>query len=194
MSTKSSTENLVQNKTRSNLLKWIIPFILILGALGIWITLRTLPRTPTKTAQSGIDVGDTASDFTVPTLDGAKFTLSEQRGRPTIVLFTAYWCTDCYPKAQELAQLYQEYKGRVNIIALDIDPTSTPKLLGQFKQAAGNGAFVWAFDSGSKVATAYRVTSTGTTIMINGDGRIVYRGGFPISYAALKDELEKLIQ
>jgi hypothetical protein len=80
------------------------------------------------------------------------------------------------------------------MIALDIDPTSTPKLLGQFKQAAGNGAFVWAFDSDSKVATTYRVTSTGTTIMVDSEGRIVYRGGFPTSDAALKAELEKLIQ
>src|SRR6266498_4615155 len=145
MSTKSSTEHLVQNKTRSNLLKWIILLILILGALGIWIALRALPRTPTTTSQSGVEVGDKASDFTVPTLDGGKFALSEGRGKPTIVLFTAYWCSDCFPKAQKLGQLYQEYNGRVNILALDMDPTSTPELLGRFKQAAGNGAFVWAF-------------------------------------------------
>jgi len=194
MSTKSSTEHLVQNKTRSNLLKWIIPLILILGALGIWIAFRALSRTATATAQSGVEVGDIASDFTVPTLDGGKFVLSEGRGKPTIVLFTAYWCSDCFPKAQKLGQLYQEYSGRVNIIALDIDPTSTPKLLGQFKQAAGNGLFVWAFDSGSKVATTYRVTSTGTTIIIDSQGQIVHRGEFPTSYAALKGELEKLIQ
>ena len=194
MSTKSSTEHLVQNKTRSNLLKWIIPLILILGALGIWIALRAASRTPTTTAQTGVEVGDIASDFSVTTLDDAKFTLSEGRGKPTIILFTAYWCTDCFPKAQKLGQLYQEYNGRVNILALDIDPTSTPELLDRFKQAAGNGAFVWAFDSGSKAATTYRVTSTGTTIMIDNKGRIVYRGGFPTSYAALKGELEKLIQ
>jgi peroxiredoxin len=194
MSTKSSTEHLVQNKTRSNLLKWIIPFILILGALGIWIALSALPRTLTTTPKSGVEVGDIASDFTVPTLDGAKFTLSEGRGKPTIVFFTAYWCSDCFPKAQKLGQLYQEYSGRVNIIALDIDPTSTLELLGQFKQAAGNGPFVWAFDSDSKVATAYQVTSTGTTIIIDREGRIVYRGGFPTSYDVLKGELEKLIQ
>jgi len=194
MSTKSSTEHLVQNKTWSNLLKWIVPSLLILGALGIWIALRVLSRTPTTTSQSGVEVGDIASDFTVPTLDGGKFALSEQRGKPTIVLFTAYWCTDCIPKAQKLGQLYQEYNGQVNIIALDIDPTSTPELLDRFKQAAGNGAFVWAFDSDSKVATAYRVTSTGTTIITDREGRIVYRSGFPTSYAVLKGELEKLIQ
>lgn len=147
-----------------------------------------------RVSNTGAQVGQVAPDFSVPTLDGAKFELSEQRGKPTFVLFTAYWCSDCIPKAHELGQLYQEYKEQVNIIALDIDPTSTPELLGEFKQAAGNGAFVWAFDSGSKVATTYQVTSTGTTIIIDSEGRIVYRGGFPTSYAALKGELEKLIQ
>ena len=147
-----------------------------------------------RMSNTGAQVGQVAPDFTVPTLDGATFTLSEQRGKPTIIYFTAYWCGTCIPKAQELGQLYQEYNGRVNIIALDVDPTSTPELLDRFKQAAGNGAFVWAFDSDSKVATAYRVTSTGTTIIIDSEGRIVCRGGFPTSYAALKGQLEKLIQ
>jgi len=161
--------------------------VLVVGVIG-WRVLQS------RVSNTGAQVGQVASDFTVPTLDGAKFTLSEQHGKPTIVYFTAYWCSSCIPKAQELGQLYQEYNGRVNIIALDIDPTSTPELLDRFKQAAGNGAFVWAFDSDSKVATAYRVTSTGTTIIIDNEGRIVYRGGFPTSYDALKGELEKLIQ
>ena len=191
MGTKLSRKHPGQNKTRSNLLKWSILFILILGALGIWLVLRTPSQTST-TAQSGVQMGDVAPDFTVPTLDGAKFTLSEQRGKPTIIYFTAYWCGSCIPKAQELGQLYQEYNGRVNIIALDVDPTSTPELLDQFKQAAGNGAFVWAFDSDSKVATAYRVNALSTIIILDGEGRIVYRGHFPTSYAALKGEAEKL--
>lgn len=145
-----------------------------------------------RMSNTGAQAGQVAPDFTVPTLDGATFTLSEQRGNPTIIFFTAYWCGSCIPKAQELGQLYQEYKGRVTIIALDIDPTSTPELLDRFKQAAGNGAFVWALDSGSKVATAYRVNSLSTAIILDGAGRIVYRGQFPTSYAALKAELEKL--
>ena len=163
--------------------------MIVLGAIGwnVWKNFQTK-------ASAGSGIQQIAPDFTVPTLDGGTFTLSQQRGKPTIVFFTAYWCSDCFPKAQKLGQLYQEYNGRVNIIALDIDPTSTPQLLDRFKQAAGNGAFVWAFDSDSKVATAYRVTSTGTTIIIDSEGRIVYRGGFPTSYAALKGELEKLVQ
>ena len=162
----------------------------LVSVLGV-ISWRVLQS---RGSNTGADVGQVAPDFSVPTLDSGTFTLSQQRGKPTFVLFTAYWCSDCIPKAQELGQLSQEYKGQVNIIALDIDPTSTPKLLGQFKQAAGNGAFIWAFDSGSKVATTYQVTSTGTTIIIDSQGRIVYRGGFPTSYDALKGELEKLIQ
>ena len=164
-----------------------LALVIVVGAIGwlVWQNSRT---------DVGAQVGQVAPDFSVPTLDGETFVLSQQRGKPTIIYFTAYWCSSCIPKAQELGQLYQEYNGRVNIIALDVDPTSTPELLDRFKQAAGNGAFVWAFDSGSKVATAYQVNSLSTAIILDGEGRIVYRGGFPTSYAALKGELEKLIQ
>lgn len=177
----------VSNRSRFPIIPLVVglALVIVVGTIGwlVWQNSRT---------NVGARVGQVAPDFRVPTLDRKTFTLSEQRGKPTIVFFTAYWCSDCFPKAQKLGQLYQEYKGRVNIIALDIDPTSTLELLDRFKQAAGNGAFVWAFDSDSKVATAYRVTSTGTTIIIDSEGQIMYRGQFPTSYAALKGELEKL--
>lgn len=164
--------------------------------LATWIIYSMLQTSAPAASPNGrtrAQVGDLAPDFTVPTLDGGKFRLSEQLGKPTIIYFTAYWCGTCIPKAQELGQLFQEYNGRVNIIALDVDPTSTPELLDRFKRAAGNGAFVWAFDSDSKVAAAYQVNSLSTIIILDGEGRIVYRGQFPTSYAALKGELQKLL-
>lgn len=186
---KNAHSQKVSNRSRFPIIALVVGLALVI-VFGV-ISWRVLQS---RMSNTGAQVGQVAPDFSAPTLDSATFTLSEQRGKPTIIYFTAYWCGSCIPKAQELGQLYQEYNGRVNIIALDIDPTSTPELLDRFKQAAGNGAFVWAFDSDSKVATAYRVTSTGTTIIIDSKGRIMYRGQFPTSYAALKGELEKLIQ
>src|SRR5262245_47096661 len=49
-----------------------------------------------------------APDFTAATTNGGKFTLSAQRGKPVLLLFTAGWCTTCIPEIQKLAKLHAE--------------------------------------------------------------------------------------
>lgn len=143
-------------------------------------------------AAIGAKVGEIAPDFTIPTLAGDSFTLVEGRGKPTIMLFMAYWCGTCLGEARALTQLHQEYGDRVNIVSIDVDPSSAPEKLAQFKQAAGDGDFTWAFDAGQKVTAAYQVISLDTTLIIDGQGRVVYRDQFPTPYQPLKDELVKL--
>lgn len=162
-------------------------------AVGGWLTWKALQTTRTSSVISsgvvGTNIGDTAPDFTVPTLDGSTFTLSEQRGKPAIVLFMAYWCGTCLPEAQALAQLQQEYGEKVSIVALDVDPSSTPEALAQFKNAAGDGAFTWAFDTDQQVATSYQVRSLDATYILDGTGVILYRDEYPTPYESLKEAL-----
>lgn len=140
-------------------------------------------------AAAGTQVGDVAPDFTVPTLAGGTFTLSQQGGRPTIIFFMAYWCGTCLPEAQALAQLKQEYGEDMNIIAIDVDPTSTPETLGQFKEAAGNGAYTWAFDTDQQVIQLYQVRTLDTTLILDAKGRIIYRDALVTPYQTLKEAL-----
>lgn len=139
----------------------------------------------------GISVGDTAPDFSVPTLDGETFTLNDGRGKPAIVFFMAYWCGTCIPEAQALAQLKGEYGDKLNIVAIDLDPSSTPQALEQFKQAAGGETLTWAFDTDQQVASSYQVRSLDTTLVLNAEGVIVYRDEFPSPYKTLKDALSQ---
>lgn len=150
------------------------------------------PNSAPAAAVIGAEVGDVAPDFNIPTLNGGDFTLTEGRGKPTVVLFMAYWCGTCLAEAGALTQLHQEYGDRVSIVSIDVDPSSTPEKLAQFKQAAGNGDFTWAFDAGQKVTAAYEVVSLDTTLIIDAAGQIVYRDQFPTPYQPLKDELVKL--
>lgn len=193
MSTKSSRKRFEQSKTQSNLLKWSVPFVLIVAALGIWIGLRASQPSPSL-AQSGVNVNDVAPDFSVPTLDGNTFTLSEKRGNPTVIFFMAYWCGSCIPEGTALGQIIQEYGNKVSIVAINIDPSATWDTINQFKQAAGNGAFAWAWDTDQKVTTAYQVTALDTTLILDREGRVVYRDELPTQYETLKSELEKLTQ
>lgn len=141
---------------------------------------------------SGTQVGQIAPDFTVQTLDGRAYTLADHNGKPAIVFFMAYWCGSCVPEAQALARLQQEYGDDISIIAIDLDPSSTPKLLEAFKAAADNGAFTWGFDTDQQMALAYEVQSLDTTLIVDSSGHVVFRDAFPSAYDQLKTVLEQL--
>ena len=163
---------------------------LLLGIAVIWLALR--PVQAAKATPSGVvgtKLGEIAPDFTIPTLEGGTFSLAEQHGNPTIVFFMAYWCGTCIQEDRALAQLKDEYGNQLNIVAIDIDPSSTPDALAQFKHAADDGDFTWAFDAGQQVTQVYQVRSLDTTLILDENGVVVYRDEFPTHYDILKDAL-----
>jgi peroxiredoxin len=191
---KSIRKKAKRQNSRSSGLIWIGIIIVALAGWVAWSVFQSSTSASTPTGRTGVEVGDLAPDFTVPTLDGGEFRLSEHQGKPTIIFFMAYWCGPCTAEARALGQLYQEYEGQLNVIAIDVDASSTPELLSQFKHAANDGAFTWAFDSGFKVASSYEVSYLDTTLILDAKGVIVYRDQTPSTYDTLKGELEKLIQ
>ena len=140
----------------------------------------------------GSRLGELAPDFTVSTLEGGEFSLGAHRGAPTIIFFMAYWCGTCIPEAQALARLNEEYGNAINIIAIDIDPTSSVDVLNQFKLVSGNGEYTWAFDLDQVVTISYRVRALDTTLILDADGHVIYRDERPTDYNTLKNVLENL--
>ncbi|WP_448594095.1 TlpA family protein disulfide reductase [Thermoflexus hugenholtzii] len=140
--------------------------------------------------------GAPAPDFTVPTLEGRTFTLSQAlgAGKPVVLFFMAYWCGTCVPEARALARLHQRYGDQVVIVALDVDPTSTPEALAAFREAAGNPDYIWAFDQDNTVALAYRVTRLDTTVIIDPRGQIVFRDEAPTSYETLAAQVARILR
>ncbi len=182
-------------KKKTSLARWLfVGGALLLVAVVAWAVGRpTSSAAVTPSGVAGAQVGDTAPDFSVPTLDGGTFTLSAQRGRPTVIFFMAYWCSTCLSEARALAQIRDEYGDRVQIIAIDVDPSSTPESLARFKRSAGAGDFVWAFDTAQTVARAYQVRSLDTTLILDANGVVVYRDEFPTPYRTLKRTLARAV-
>lgn len=177
---------------------WVFISLGLLAVLAAgWLVRRTTTAPTRSVAVSGsvgVQVGDTAPDFSVPLLDGGTFTLSEHRGSPTVIFFMAYWCGTCIAEAQALAKLQAAYGDQVQIIAIDVDPSSTPEALAQFKHSAGNGDFFWAFDPGQRVAQTYQVRSLDTTVIVDANGVVVYRDEFPTPYRTLNQALQGIEQ
>lgn len=162
---------------------------------------QTSSQAQSRSSSGGISVGlasdptkgEAAPDFSVPTLDGDTFSLADQRGKPAVVFFMAYWCPTCVPEARALQKLHEEYGDQVSILALDVDPSSSPEELQGFLEWAGNPTYPFGFDKDNAVLKKYKVRSLDATVIIDAGGNIVYRDAYPTSYETLKAELEKLI-
>lgn len=180
------------DRKRSRTARLMIAALLLV--LGGWVTSAALqdPRPTPGNASTGAQVGKLAPDFSVSTLDGGTFTLSAQRGRLTIIYFTAYWCVSCIAEARALAQIHEEFGDWVSIIALDVDPTSSPKALEQYKANAGNPDYIWAIDVSQEVVRTYQISSLGTTLILDANGVVTYRDASPTPYETLKEALTEV--
>lgn len=169
--------------------------VIAVGLVGwlIWnATQGTLAPVVQRVNRIGTQIGEIAPDFTISTLDEGQFTLSAAQGKPTIVFFMAYWCGTCIPEALALTKLKQEYGNDLNIVAIDLDPSSSSQALGQFKRASGNGEYIWGFDFDQQITALYRVRSLDTTFLVDADGYVTYRDEYPTDYNTLKNALESL--
>ncbi len=88
--------------------------VLIAGILAVILTVGiALLRSRATQPTDGI-----APDFTVTTLDGGTFTLSEQRGTIVILNFWASWCGPCREEAPALERISQRYGDQVQVIGI----------------------------------------------------------------------------
>lgn len=65
-------------------------------------------------------VGRPAPDFTLPTLEGSRLSLSSLRGKPVLVNFFASWCGPCLAELPEIQQATLRHRHH-NLTALLVD-------------------------------------------------------------------------
>lgn len=100
-------------------------------------------------------------------------------GKPTVVLAIAGWCSTCITPARNLKALHEQFGDRVNVIAVSIDPGETEETLGRFRQAAGNGDYLWGFDSNGAFASAFALRYLDTVIVLDAAGNQLHKSVRP---------------
>lgn len=140
-------------------------------------------------SQGAAEVGQTAPAFTAATLSGSTF--RAPGGKPTVVYFIAGWCSSCIPESQALARVEKEKAGRVNILAVDADPTDPLSSLQNFIHQVGDPGYAFAQDDGGKLVQAFGATALDLTVVMDGSGHVVSRTTAPIDDAAILAALGK---
>lgn len=141
--------------------------------------------------------GGMAPDFAVQTTSwsGAEeFVLSQQRGKPVVLYAMASWCYTCIPEAEALGKIHRELGDRVTIVIVSVDPNDNEQSLLKFKEVARGGDHLWALDTHGDFVRAFDVRSLDTTIIVDAEGRQVYRDSVPTSEGKLREELAKLLE
>lgn len=174
------------NRSRWNL--WFV-LLLLVGLGWIWVG-----RVPNDSSAAGSlppapAIGHPAPDFSLDTLSGERFTLSELRGTPVVLNFWATWCPPCRAELPELAAASARLAGQVAIIGVN-QAEARPDV-----QTFATGLslpFPVPLDERGDASQIYRVRSLPTTFFIDRQGIIRQVQVGPVTEATLVQLLKTI--
>ena len=133
--------------------------------------------------------GQMAADFTVMTLDGAGFTLSqhlEDDGRPVFLNMWASWCPPCKAEMPDIDSASESH-GDVKFVGVAVN--DDPAAAADFATSTGIG-YTIGFDDGA-VSQDYNVRGLPATFIISSEGVILEQIFGAVSAADIDDKLER---
>ena len=173
----------------------ILAGVVLAGALR-QLTVADSVASPGQTSAGSGSLANegAAPDFTARLLGGGEFTLSQQQGKPVLVLFTASWCFDCIPEVDKLARLHEQFGPRgLQSLALSVDPGDAEADFGALRQHTTGQNLLWGLDPGQKTTLAYKVRATDTKVLIDGRAQIVFRSVGATPFETLRDRVAALL-
>ena len=120
-------------------------------------------------------LGETLPDFTVETIDGGTFTLSEALKEKDLVMINlwATWCGPCEREFPYMEEAYELYSDKVEIIALSVEPADTPEVLRAYAQEHGM-TFPVGSDVGIGLGDIFATEGIPTTLIIDRFGVVAF--------------------
>ena len=114
-------------------------------------------------------------DFTLPDASGKQVSLAQFIGKkPVLLVFWATWCAICKEEVPVINRMHSEppMSGKVQILALDF--MESEKKVNAFISSK-KVAYPVLLDRRGRVARKYKVVGIPTFILIDRDGKVVYR-------------------
>ncbi|MCH7712805.1 MAG: hypothetical protein IIC99_04185 [Chloroflexi bacterium] len=97
-------------------------------------------------------------------------------------------------EAPALSQIQEESADRgVRVVAINTAPWSGLPEWQDFWRRSGGGEVIWATDDGQSLVRLLQVTSLGTTMIIDRQGRLSYRDDGATPYSTLRREVDDLL-
>ncbi|MEN8113946.1 MAG: TlpA disulfide reductase family protein [Actinomycetota bacterium] len=133
--------------------------------------------------------GDIAPDFTVDTLDGTGFTLSEHLendGRPVFLNMWASWCPPCRAEMPDIDAAADEH---TDVKFVGVAASDEPASAADFATSIHIG-YTIGFDEHGVVAREYNIPGLPASYIISADGVIVEKIFGAVTQAQIDEKLE----
>ena len=153
---------------------------------------RAVNSVKQQQTRSASQIGSEAPDFTLADTQGRPVHLQDLRGKVVVVDFWATWCPPCREQMPHLQQIHQQFSDK-GVVVLGIDVGEDGPLVSQFARASAY-TFTLLLGSEPGVTELYFVDGFPTTLVVDRQGKIVYRavGGEPPD--KLRAAIQKAIQ
>lgn len=163
-----------------------ILFFAVVGIIAGYLILK-------KADPNTIEVGKPAPEFVVKDQGGNKVKLSDLRGN---LVFLNFWWTDCEPCKQEMPDMevmnhaFKDRKFKMVTVSIDTDWKYVNSFYDQYRLT-----MPVYLDPGRDVYSAYHLTGTPETFLIDGNGILLKHTIGPDRWAspAVMASVEKLI-
>ncbi len=178
-----------------NKIKRIIFYIFVLTISAGWIVFSADPTHASVKNTSAPQTGFSAPDFTLQSIDGKTYTLSELKGSAVLLNLWATWCPPCRAEMPAIEKMYGEYKDQgLIVLAVDMTYQDDPGAVAPFMQKY-NLTFPILLDEKALVGSAYQLRSLPSSYFINRAGIIneVIIGG-PMAEALLRTRIEQILK
>ncbi len=154
-----------------------VVIVSVLGAIIVlaivFIVLVTLPASPEQ-PHGGVAVGAAAPEFNLPIQGGpgagkGNIDLHSLRGHPVVINFWSESCQPCLSEVPYLRGIYPQYSasGAFTLLGINVaDPRGDIASFGQTYHVN----YPLLFDPGSKIETAYGITSLPVTYFVDSNG------------------------
>lgn len=141
------------------------------------------------TMPENVATGQSAPDFSARALGQRTFELSAARGSYVLIYPTVIGCGDCVFTMSQLAAAYPDHAGaNLEVVLLNLYPEDVPESWSGFVELYPELGAVWAVVDSIDFVVDYEVRSLGTMLLVDPEGRLVYRRNFPL----VEDEFREL--
>ena len=126
-------------------------------------------------SQAGVQVGETAPDFTLPALDGGSLSLAQFRGQVVVVNFWATWCPLCRALEPKMAAAQKQFGDKVRFIAVAVAVNESP---ASIKRRLARDPYLLPvlWDANGAAVRAFDAPSTSYVVTLDAAGKVRYTG------------------
>ena len=142
----------------------------------------------------GIEIGNLAPDFTLPTIDGQVVSLSSLRGKKVILNFWATWCPPCRQEMPDLEAFYSKHAKDKHVVVLGINLTSAEMSVNDVKKFVKEYklTFPVLLAKTEETAVRYQAVTIPTSYIIDSSGVIRNKRIGPMDQKWMEQQIDAI--